>query len=212
MFFQRDEFPDVPLEEIVARVRMLVIDDQEFPYLKLFRRDGYNIDKWRDVTRLVDIEQGKFDLILLDLQGVGRGISGADQGLGVLKHIKNVRPMQLVVAYSNAEFPLKYKPFFDLADGVLQKSDDYGDFKRKVDDLLKGHFSVGFHIGQVEQKFTEMGLSGRKGARLAKRVVRSRNVEPMRSYLTRRLGDAVTVERVIAICQLAISVAKLWKS
>ena len=51
---------EIPLKEIIARVRMLVIDDQDFPYVKLFKRDGYNVEKWKDVGRLVQIEEGDY--------------------------------------------------------------------------------------------------------------------------------------------------------
>lgn len=203
---------EIPLKQIVARVRILVIDDQEFPYVKLFRRDGYNVDKWKDVSKLTQIEQGDYDLILLDLQGVGAAISATDEGLGVLRHIKQVRPTQLVIAYSNAQFPLQYQPFFELADGVMQKSADYLDFKRKVDDLLQDHFSVGFQIRKIEKEFSNAGLSPEKGAKLARRALRQRNVEPLRSYLSKRVDDVITVDRVIAVAQLAISIAAIWKS
>lgn len=203
---------EIPLKQIIARVRILVIDDQEFPYVKLFRRDGYNVDKWKDVSRLAHIEQGEYDLILLDLQGVGAAISSADEGLGVLRHIKKVRPTQLVIAYSNAQFPLQYQPFFELADGVMQKSADYLDFKRKVDDLLQDHFSVGFQIRKIEMEFSNAGLSADKGAKLARRALRSRDVEPLRLYLTRHMDDTVSIDRIIAVAQLAISIAALWKS
>jgi CheY-like chemotaxis protein len=210
--FKRHYEAEIPLKEIISRVRILVIDDQEFPYVKLFKRDGYSVDKWRDVTRLVEIEQGDYDLILLDLQGVGSAISVSEQGLGVLRHIKKVRPTQLVIAYSNAEFPLQYQPFFDLADGVLQKSADYVDFKRKVNDLLQSHFSAGFHIRQIEHEFSLAGLPPGRGATLARRALRTHDTENLHKYLTKKLDDPVTIDRIIAIAQLAIGVASIWKN
>jgi CheY-like chemotaxis protein len=212
MFTRRIADSEIPLKEIVARVRILVIDDQDFPYVKLFKRDGYNIERWKDVGKLTQVEQGDYDLILLDLQGVGSAISVSEQGLGVLRHIKKVRPTQLVIAYSNAQFPLQYQSFFELADGVLQKSADYLDFKRKVDELLQAHFSVGFQIRRIEREFSQAGLSPDKGAKLARRALRTRDTEAMRSYLAKHMDDVVTIDRVIAVAQLAISIAGLWKS
>lgn len=212
MFTRRIADSEIPLKEIIVRVRILVIDDQEFPYVKLFKRDGYNVEKWKDVGKLAQIEQGDYDLILLDLQGVGSTISVSEQGLGVLRHIKKVRPTQLVIAYSNAQFSLQYQSFFELADGVLQKSADYLDFKRKVDELLQANFSVGFQIRRIEREFSQAGLSPDKGVKLARRALRTRDTEAMRSYLTKNMDDVVTIDRVIAVAQLAISIAGLWKS
>ncbi|WP_143446652.1 DNA-binding transcriptional response regulator [Kibdelosporangium aridum] len=201
--------PELPLSEIILRVRILVIDDQDFPYIKLFKRDGYTIEKWRDVTSIKALEQGQYDLILLDLQGVGARVSIEDQGLGVLKHIKQVRPSQLVIAYSNAEFPVKYQSFFELADGVLPKSADYFDFKRKVDDLLRNNFSLGFHMERISTALNEVGLSGRKDLKLAKKAVRRGDTSALRQHLSRTL-DNVTVEKIVSIAQLAINVTRLW--
>ncbi len=33
----------------MKRARLLVIDDADFPYLSLFERDGYTMEKWADV-------------------------------------------------------------------------------------------------------------------------------------------------------------------
>src|SRR4051794_38006194 len=96
-------WPRLDHAEIVKPARILVVDDNEFPYLKLFRRDGYTIEKWSSVRDLGQLEDGSFDVILLDLIGVGTRES-SDQGLGVLKHIRQTNPAQIVVAYSNAEW------------------------------------------------------------------------------------------------------------
>jgi CheY-like chemotaxis protein len=97
----RPQWPTVAFDEMKKRARLLVIDDNDFPYQSLFDRDGYTLDKWNDVDDLSKIESGYFDIILLDLQGVGIAQS-AEQGLGVLKHIRRKNPCQILIAYSNA--------------------------------------------------------------------------------------------------------------
>src|SRR5712692_9190275 len=109
--FSPAEWPKTPFEEIRRRARLLVIDDQEFPYMELFRRDGYTIEKWPDVKTLSDLQDGKYDLLLLDLQGVGRQESREQQGFGILKHLREQSPTLVVVAYSNADWSLKYQDF-----------------------------------------------------------------------------------------------------
>lgn len=128
-------WPTPSAEDLRRRARIVVIDDSPFPYAALFKRDGYTVDVWRDVNDLSKLENGYYDLILLDIQGVGSKQS-ADQGFGILRHLKDANPTQLIVAFSNADWSLKYKPFFDGADAVLPKSADYVDFKRSVDTLL----------------------------------------------------------------------------
>jgi CheY-like chemotaxis protein len=207
-FRSRRTWPEPPFEEIRRRARILVIDDQEFPYQQLFERDGYNVNKQDDVVNLSDLEDGSYDLILLDLQGVGRGESN-DEGLGVLKHLRAQRPAQIVVAYSEANFGLASQPFFQLADAVLQKSADYIDFKAKVDELLEARFSLGFYIDRIAEE-THLGEKDRaKLSQLATQAI----VEGKRSNLVSFLrdhSDAATLERVLRIVEVAISVASLW--
>src|SRR4051794_8873496 len=89
------QWPNVSHDEIVRRARILVIDDGPFPYMALFERDGYTIQQWPDVSDLHALETGEFDLILLDLLGVGSAES-SDEGFGLLKHIRQVSPAQIV--------------------------------------------------------------------------------------------------------------------
>src|SRR4051812_21666912 len=109
------EWPQLSPEDIKKRARLLVVDDAEFAYLELFKRDGYTVEKWNDVEDLAKLESGYFDVILLDMKGIARAQS-KDQGLGLIRHLKDVRPVQLIVAFSSADFSLKYKEFFDRAD------------------------------------------------------------------------------------------------
>lgn len=201
--------PEPSLAEIVRRARILVVDDQDFPYMVLFKNEGYNVTKWRDVTKLTEIEQGNFDVILLDLQGIGKKVS-SDQGLGVLRHIKNTRPSQVVVAYSNADWPVKYQPFFDMADQVLPKSADYVDFKRCVDDLLQEHFSVGFHLNRLEAQMEQLGLSTWRGKRIARRAIDTRDTSNLAKFLENKGVDPDSAQVVLGIAQVAIGVVQIW--
>src|SRR4051812_29149448 len=95
---RRREWSMLSHDEIVKRARIVIVDDAEFPYKQLFERDGYTIQQWPDVTdHLPALENGQFDLILLDLVGVGQAES-KDEGFGILKHIRQTSPAQIVVA------------------------------------------------------------------------------------------------------------------
>lgn len=194
------------------RARILVIDDLDFPYEQLFKDDGYNITKWNDVTRLNEIEQGQFDIILLDLHGIGTEVS-ADQGLGVLRHVKETRPSQVVIAYSNADWGVKYKSFFDRADGVLPKNADYADFKKLVDDLLLEHFSLGFHLDRIDRVLSEAGVElGWWGRRTIRKAIGRGDKEGLSTYLRRRGVAPEDVQLVASLAQVATGVAGLWTS
>ena len=137
--FQKTSIAEVrapPFDELRRRTRILVIDDDEssFPFKQL-KDEGYAIDHWPKVQSLTQLEQGTYDIVVLDIHGVGQEYS-ADDGLGILEHIKERNPSQLVVAFSGHTFDLAKNRFFRLADDVLGKPVDATKCKRVIDDLI----------------------------------------------------------------------------
>jgi len=204
MFNKEPKWPTVQLDEIVKRARLLVIDDQEFIYDQLFKKYGYNLDKWDDVVDLSKLEQNYYDIIMLDVQGVGITLS-SDQGLGVLRHIREKSPAQLVIAFSNAEFSLKYNSFFELADATLSKSSDFVEFKRKVDELLSKRFSLGFYVEGIA---TATGVTNdvNKLTKIADKAIRQNKLENIREYLLDKAVDPKSINKALSIAQVALKV------
>lgn len=209
--FRKPAWPEIPLEDIKKRTRLLVIDDAEFPYQELFKRDGYTIERWADVLDLPKLEAGAYDIILLDLQGVGRQQS-AEQGLGILRHLRQVSPSQIIIAYSSADWPLKYQEFFRLADEVLAKSSDYVDFKRKVDDLLKQRFSLGFYVNRVRTLVAEHLQGSDQLDRVVRRSIQDRSPEKLQKYLQGKITDPQVINAAANVVRTAIAAWSLWKS
>jgi len=116
--------------------KITVIDDHANPIVKLLRDEGYDVDEDNgSLKNLRHLENGYYDLILLDFDGVGVEFS-KKQGIGVLEHIKTKNPNQKILAYSNKNWGLDYQEFIQLADGVLGKNAGYWEYKRKIDELL----------------------------------------------------------------------------
>lgn len=208
-FFRARRWPAVTIEEIRRRARILVIDDLPFEYLGLFRRDGYTLEHWNDVERLNQLESGEFDIIILDISGVGKAIS-ADEGLGVLRHIKKTNPTQIVIACSAQSFSLKYKEFFDLADAALEKSTDYVDFKNKIDDLLLRRFSLGFYLDHVTAIGRPHVSDAKRLRTMAERAILRRDRASLEKYARQNVGDSEAVTMVLQVAQVAIGVLGLF--
>ncbi len=210
-FGRNRQWPEPSHQQVVKRARILVIDDMEFPYQKLFKADGYSVDKWNDVRDLGKLEDSTYDLVLLDLLGVGRAQS-SDQGFGLLKHIRSTNPAQLVIAYSNADWPVRYQSFFEMADAVLPKTADYVEFKRTVDELLARRFSLGFYLDRTYYELADHIADVPKALEKAQKAILTGKTTNLRQYLMRRIGDEVTVDRALSVVQIAIMIAQLWKS
>jgi hypothetical protein len=88
---------ELPFNEIRKRARILVINDDKeaFPY-NLMQKEGYNVQYWQKVENLHDLENGEFDIIVLDIFGVATAEMSTNNGLGILEHLKKHNPAQLV--------------------------------------------------------------------------------------------------------------------
>ncbi|MGM0655943.1 MAG: hypothetical protein ACQETR_11585 [Thermodesulfobacteriota bacterium] len=208
IFKKKQEWPHLSLDEIRKRARILVIDDSDFIYQPLFENDGYNIDKWDDVVDLQKLESGYFDIIFLDIQGVGLSVS-KEQGLGILKHLRKICPTQIIIAYSNADFSLKYQDFFTLANATLSKSDDYVQFKRKLDNLLADKFSMGFyvtHATEIAKQYTN-DIAKLKG--MTENALLTRNTAKLKKFLEQKIEDKDIVMMILQVIQIGIGVAAI---
>lgn len=206
-FLKKEKKPtyvEPSFQDIKKRARILIIDDDVFQYLELFRSNGYNVEHWKDVDNLDRLERGDFDVILLDIQGVGKKISD-DQGAGVLQHLKRKNPSQLVIAYSNADFTMRYQQFFSMADASLEKSADYSQFQLQLDDLLKRRFDIDFYC-------REMLVAAGKGPAEIERLmpeIKASIVSADKSKIEALLGDSISVEQfgaVVSIFSSAVTI------
>ena len=208
---QKPQWPQPQREEITKRARLLIIDDQDFPYLKFFQRDGYQIEKKDDVESVRDLERGDWDMVLLDLHGVGTAFSD-EQGLGVLRHLRRSAPSVLVIAYSNADWPLDInQDFFDLADATVGKSNaSYFEFKQKVDEQLIRRYSQGFFI----DRFADV-VGSENAARSEKewdRALYKQDTNRLRTKLESLGVEKEDIALALSLVQTAATVAGLWQS
>lgn len=207
-FFRKKSWPEFPLEEIKKRAKILVVDDNEFNYGVLFSRDGYAFEKWDDIVSLEKMESGYFDIILLDIHGVGLKES-EEQGLGILKHLRNVCPSQIIIAYSNADWPLKYQEFFDLADSKLDKRQDYVEFKRVVDKLLKDKFSLGFYVERIIKTAGHSIQDTEKLRKISSDAILQKNTKKLSHFLESNIESSDFIQIILGIAQVAIGIKAL---
>ncbi|QEM69818.1 hypothetical protein FO488_17755 [Geobacter sp. FeAm09] len=207
-WFSKPSWPDYPFDEIKKRAKILVVDDNDFPYDKLFSRDGYTFEKWNDIENLPKLESGYYDIILLDINGVGLNES-EEQGLGILKHLRKTSPSQIIIAYSNADWPLKYQDFFDMADSKLDKRKDYIEFKQVVDKLLKDRFSLGFYVDRIIKAAGNSIPDTDKLKKVAIDSILGKNTKKLSKYIESNTEKKDIVQIILGIAQVAIGLAAL---
>lgn len=137
-------------DELKKRTRIIVIDDENSFPTKLFKDEGYSIDKWDLVKDYSKLENGFFDIIILDIKGVAKHISEED-GLGVLISLKKNNPAQIIISYSQHSYDLSKIEFFQLADDNIAKPSDYLKIKSILDNLISTQFKPDRYINTLNQ-------------------------------------------------------------
>ena len=167
------DLPAPSLSELKKRTKILVIDDDEnsFPF-ELLRREGYSIEHWPRVESLMALEEGQYDVIILDIQGVAKHIS-QDDGLGVLDLIKKTSPSQIVVAFSSHSFDLSKTRFWKMADDSLCKPVDAATCKRLIDNLIETKRTPHHYWSAIVDLLNSQGASPKQVAKTEDKVVRA---------------------------------------
>jgi DNA-binding NtrC family response regulator len=166
--------------EVKKRTRILVIDDEDSFPIQLFRDEGYSIDKWDIVKDYSKLENGFYDIIVLDIKGVARHISEND-GLGVLENLKKTNPSQIVVSYSQYSYDLNKLPFFQMADENIAKPSDYLKIRNIIDNLLINFFKPDRYIKALDKVLEQNNISKKQRKiiyqQISKTVLEKRTLE-----------------------------------
>ncbi len=128
-------FPKLDTAKRRSHIDVLVIDDSEFPPKENLERSGFKIKQWDDIEDLKTVEA--YDLILCDIEGVGKKINPKDQGGAVIKQIRKLYPHKYIIAYSARTFGTQFNDFFSFADETVSKDKDISDWCDTLDSAME---------------------------------------------------------------------------
>lgn len=167
-YFQRTSLP-----ELKKRLRILVIDDEPktFP-TEFFRREGYTIESWKKVESMQRLEAGEFHIIVLDIGGVAKEL-GPEDGIAVLRSLKQTNPEQIIVAFSGQQFDVEKNVFFRLADDTIRKPTDALVCKERIDNLILSRFSVEHIWRDLTALIVKEGFPEKKAREVERAILRA---------------------------------------
>lgn len=200
---------DLPHTELVKRTRILVIDDEEtaFPF-EILRNEGYCIDHWPDINNLSKLEQGFYDIVILDIGGVGQKLDEDKEGIAVLEHIKKVNPSQIVIAYSGQSYKSSKIPFFNLADQFVSKPTPALKWKEILDNIISTHISVSHYWESIKLLLTKEGANERQIKKLEKIIVKVKDGKDVdiHKYIKEKIG----IQNINTIVGLVVKLIALY--
>jgi len=202
--------PQISIGDQIKRTRILVIDDNEdeFPF-KVLRAEGFSIDYWPDIKDLSKLEHSFYDIIILDICGIGLEYDEANEGVGILRHIKRVNPAQIVVAYSGQAHESSRIPFFKLADQYVPKPANALTWRECLDDLIQTKLTTHYFWNCLKQILEQNDCSQdqiKSIEQLVIRVVKGKKIN-LNHKIQQILGTVDNLATVVAIAAKIASIA-----
>ena len=115
--------------------RIVVIDDAPFPYLEILQLHGFNIVQIQDVDSLDTISP--YDIILCDVQGVGKKFHKEFQGAYLVKEIRKKFPFKYIVSYTAYDNDARYTALLKNADESIIKDENTDVWVEKLDNAIR---------------------------------------------------------------------------
>lgn len=109
----------VTLTDLKKKFEILIIDDNDFPFLDILRKHEYNITQKYDLTELKDASD--YQIILCDIRGVGKFLRSEYEGAYLIKQLKQKYPKKTIIAYTANDYDANFKEYLDYADDTVPK-------------------------------------------------------------------------------------------
>lgn len=167
---------DVPrsIEAIRKRIKIVVIDDDEFsfPY-QLLSQSGYTIEWWNNIDerKLDRLEKNNFDIIILDINDITSDEISKKDGYGILERLKEVNPSQIIIAFSGREYDIEKSDFFIKADDRLSKPVDFIKAKNTIDRIINQKVTLSHFWDSLYHYLKKNGVEEKKIRKVEKELI-----------------------------------------
>ena len=130
---------ELTIDKIKSKVKVLFIDDKEFPVVNHLRSIGYTgIDYMTDVSDIDDNRIRYADIIFIDINGVGVKLGFPNQGMGLCGALKKkYGDKKRIILYSGETEGSIFDKDAQKADATLKKDSDIYQFISYITDYAK---------------------------------------------------------------------------
>lgn len=121
--------------DLRKKVSVAIIDDQAFQPLVNLQNNQFNLKHFTDINDIKTIAD--YQIVLCDLQGVGKLLDPDNQGAHLIKEIKSNYPEKYVVAYTGgASNSALARLGNEYADAYIKKDADISTWLEKLDTAI----------------------------------------------------------------------------
>ena len=130
---------ELGIEEIKSKIKVLFVDDKEFPVVEHLKSIGYiGVDYMKDIKDLDDTKIRFAHIIFIDINGVGIQMGFPNQGMGLCGALKDkYGDKKKVILYSGETDGNIFDKDAKKADATLKKDSDVYQFISYITDYAK---------------------------------------------------------------------------
>jgi len=156
-FFRRKRPPEpLSVDQLKKLAKVLIIDDEEPKELReLLKKEGWKNYHLNDLDALSNKRLEESHIICIDIMGVGRKLQ-AEDGMGLIKHIKGRHPEKKVILYSSHSKQDIFSDALDHVDKRLRKESSLLPFVTAIEEMAAKTFSWDETIKYAYEKVKDM--------------------------------------------------------
>lgn len=129
------------LSQLKKVTKVLIIDDEEPKELReLLRKEGWKNYYLNDLDTLANKRLEDSQIICIDIMGVGKKLQ-VDNGMGLVKHIKEKYPEKKIILYSSVSKQDIFSDALDYVDKRLRKEASLVPFSLAIEEMSANTFS-----------------------------------------------------------------------
>lgn len=115
---------------------ILFVDDENFPVVENLKSSGWNVEKVDDIINIQDDKVKRSHIIFVDYQGVGKQLSEQNQGLGLIKALRDhYSDKKRIILYTGQSLPIDEK--LKWAHNFLYKNSETYEFISLIESEIK---------------------------------------------------------------------------
>lgn len=200
-----------PADRIREKIRILIVDDNEVPYINALKALSFNVTYKNDIDNIRDVEA--YAIIICDIRGVGKIFNSEQGGALVIKTIRKLYPEKGVIAYSGGSFDIGLLSVFADADDTIQKGLDVSDIADKLDNTIARVLDPKRLWNEIENRLTENSVNSKTINKIEKAYIRSiseRNtsyISEMINKYIKNIGVKEILNAVYALIQIYLTLA-----
>ena len=147
------------LPELKDKTRILLIDDEETNLVESLKGEGWHIKYMDDLDKYNNTYLRDAHIVCIDIKGVGKKLNIKEEGLGLVRNIKDKYPEKKIILCSSFSSHDIFDNAIDLVDKKVYKDGQTHPFDSAIEELSYKLFDWDTLIKEVYFKYkSDFGL------------------------------------------------------